>query len=98
VNLVARAPGLYDRYDALPRWARETLDAHAYDERPRLYTFEQLEKAQTDDVYWNAAQRELVATGRMHGRMRMYWMKLLLMWTPDPQTAFQWGIALNDRW
>jgi deoxyribodipyrimidine photo-lyase len=34
----------------------------------------------------------------MHGRMRMYWAKRLLEWTPDPETAFAWAVELNDRW
>jgi hypothetical protein len=34
---------------------------------------EQLEKAQTHDELWNAAQLEMVHLGKMHGFMRMYW-------------------------
>ena len=29
-------------------------------------------------LYWNAAQLEMVKTGKMHGYMRMYWAKKIL--------------------
>jgi len=32
----------------------------------------QLERSETDDSYWNAAQSEMVLNGKMHGYMRMY--------------------------
>lgn len=37
-------------------WAQKTLKDHAKDPRPYVYTREQLEKAQTHDKLWNAAQ------------------------------------------
>lgn len=37
-------------------WAQKTLKDHAKDERPYIYTREQLEKAKTHDKLWNAAQ------------------------------------------
>ena len=36
---------------------------------------EQLEKGETYDTLWNASQKEMVHTGKMHGFMRMYWAK-----------------------
>ncbi len=48
---------------ALPPWAFASLQAHAGDRRAHLYTREQLEAGETHDPLWNAAQRELVATG-----------------------------------
>ena len=36
---------------------------------------DQLEKAETHDELWNAAQNEMVYHGKMHGFMRMYWGK-----------------------
>ena len=36
---------------------------------------EQLEKGETYDELWNASQKEMVHTGKMHGFMRMYWAK-----------------------
>jgi len=59
--------------------AAASLARHAADVRPRIYTQDQLERGATGDVAWNAAQREMIATGRMHGYMRMYWAKQLLL-------------------
>ena len=71
-----------------PEWARKTLAAHAGDRRPVLYTAAQLEAGETHDPLWNAAQKEMVLTGRMHNYLRMYWAKKILEWTPDAETAF----------
>jgi deoxyribodipyrimidine photo-lyase len=57
-----------------------------------------LELAETHDELWNAAQREMVVTGWMHNYMRMYWAKKILEWAPDPATAFDWAVILNDRY
>jgi len=46
----------YDRIEGAPSWAQETLSVHSEDRREFLYTEEQLEKAQTHDNLWNAAQ------------------------------------------
>jgi len=88
----------YDQFAGLPRWARESLDRHRADDRPFRYAPEALEAAATHDPYWNAAQRQMVRTGKMHGYMRMYWGKKLLEWNPDPETAFATAIRLNDRY
>ena len=88
----------YDSIAGLPEWAKKTLDVHASDPREYLYPMEVLESGETDDPYWNAAQREVRCTGRMHGYMRMYWGKKLLEWSPDPATAFSRAVALNDRY
>jgi deoxyribodipyrimidine photo-lyase len=89
---------LYDRFKGLPAWARQTLEAHASDKRPYIYSRKQLEEAQTHDPYWNAAQRESVVRGKMHGYMRMYWGKKILEWTADPEEAFETAVCLNDRY
>ena len=34
-----------------------------------------MEPGRTHDAYWNAAQLEMVITGKMHNYMRMYWAK-----------------------
>lgn len=51
---------LYDQYEGLPLWARKTLEDHINDPREYLYEIFQFEKAETDDPYWNAAQKELL--------------------------------------
>jgi deoxyribodipyrimidine photo-lyase len=87
----------YDNWECAAPWARKTLIEHAGDPRER-YTFEQLERGETRDELWNAAQCEMVATGWMHNYMRMYWGKKILEWAPDPVRAFEWAVTLNDRY
>ncbi|MDX9702877.1 MAG: deoxyribodipyrimidine photo-lyase [Candidatus Auribacterota bacterium] len=88
----------YDSFDALPGWARMTLEEHAGDTREYVYDLCQLEKAQTHDKYWNAAQTEMVVTGKMHGYMRMYWGKKIIEWTSSPAQAYDTAIYLNDKY
>jgi deoxyribodipyrimidine photo-lyase len=84
--------------DGFPAWARATLDRHRRAPRDYSYTPEQFEQAQTHDDLWNAAQREMVRTGKMHGYLRMYWAKKILEWTPSPEEALKIAITLNDRY
>jgi len=88
----------YDSCAAFPEWARITLEEHRRDPRPRLYSRDQLEAAQTDDPLWNAAQRDLVIGGKMHSYLRMYWAKKILEWSPSPEEALAAAVALNDRY
>ncbi|MEO0324776.1 MAG: deoxyribodipyrimidine photo-lyase, partial [Myxococcota bacterium] len=76
-NMAALSPR-FTEYESLPEWAQKTLAEHEGDERPYLYTHAQLEGAETHDEIWNAAQRELVRTGRMHNYLRMLWGKKIL--------------------
>ena len=69
---------------ALPGWALQTLGAHAGDRRAHVYSLEELENGATHDPLWNAAQRELVATGTMHNYLRMLWGKKVLEWSASP--------------
>ncbi len=84
--------------ECLPDWAASTLADHAQDKREYNYAFHELESAQTHDPYWNAAQMEMVLTGRMHSYMRMYWGKKILEWSPDPVEAFAVALKLNDKY
>jgi deoxyribodipyrimidine photo-lyase len=88
----------YDNYECLPNWARKTLAEHAKDRREVLYSSEQWERARTHDPYWNAAQKEMVLTGRMHNYMRMYWGKKILEWSRSPEEGFQTALRLNNRY
>ena len=88
----------YDNWECAEPWARQTLVDHTADPRPFRYTFRQLERAETHDEIWNAAQREMVTGGWMHNYMRMYWAKMILEWAPDPARAFEWAVTLNDRY
>ena len=97
-NMSHRHPDTFDKYESLPDWAQKTLDEHAKDPRPVVYSLEQLESAQTHDEIWNAAQRELVATGRMHNYLRMLWGKKILHWTESPHQALEVLIELNNKY
>jgi deoxyribodipyrimidine photo-lyase len=86
------------RFSSLPRWAQQTLSAHAKDRREHLYGLEQLDRGETADPLWNAAQRELREDGRIHGYLRMLWGKKILEWSPSPDEALGRLAHLNDRY
>jgi deoxyribodipyrimidine photo-lyase len=89
---------MYDTYESLPHWARATLELHKKDKREYVYTRDHLEHSQTHDPYWNAAQREMVVRGKMHGYMRMYWGKKIIEWTRSPHEAFSIALSLNNKY
>lgn len=97
INFALHNPD-YDSLAGCPAWARTTLAKHALDPRAWTYTREELEQARTHDELWNASQRELLLTGRMHGYMRMYWAKKILEWTASPEQAFADAVYLNDKY
>lgn len=86
----------YDKLSGAPKWAQENLAAHANDPREYSYSCDEFEKAKTHDPAWNAAQRQLVRSGKMHGYMRMYWAKKILEWSASPQEALDTLLYLND--
>lgn len=88
----------YDRYEGLPAWTRQTLRDHKQDKRPAVYHPDILEKAETHDVYWNAAMQEMRVSGYMHNYMRMYWGKKILQWSENPRTAFKTILHLNNKY
>ena len=98
INFVKFSPDTYDTADAAENWARISIAEHARDEREHVYKLAQLERAETYDELWNAAQIQMVETGWMHNVMRMYWAKKILEWTPDVATAVQYAIHLNDKY
>jgi deoxyribodipyrimidine photo-lyase len=97
VNFVTFNPH-YDSLRGCEPWARATLASHRRDRRSHVYSEAQLESASTHDPLWNAAQRQMVEQGWMHGYARMYWAKKILEWTRDPADAFQRAVRLNDRY
>lgn len=86
----------YDSLRGAADWALATLEKHSQDTREFMYTKEQFEHAKTHDEAWNAAQRQLTRTGKMHGYMRMYWAKKVLEWSASPAEAHQILVYLND--
>jgi len=93
-----RGRDVRDLESALPGWAWQTLATHAGDERPWHYEPEQLEAALTHDPIWNAAQRELVATGAIHNYLRMLWGKKVLEWSRHPEIAYRTLVHLNNKY
>jgi deoxyribodipyrimidine photo-lyase len=88
----------YDNFAGFPLWAQKTLNDHRSDEREHTYSSDMFEQAKTHDPIWNAAQQEMVKTGKMHGYMRMYWAKKILEWTATPEQAQEIAIYLNDKY
>jgi deoxyribodipyrimidine photo-lyase len=97
VNFVKHVPN-YDSVECAPEWAQKTLREHARDKRDPIYTLEQLERAETYDELWNAAQMQMVKMGWMHNYLRMYWAKKILEWTPNPAKAWEYAVILNDKY
>jgi deoxyribodipyrimidine photo-lyase len=98
VNFVKFHTETYDTHESAENWARQSIAAHARDEREHVYTLPELEHAGTYDELWNASQIQMVESGWMHNVMRMYWAKKILEWTPDVDTAVRYAIYLNDKY
>lgn len=88
----------YDQFEGLPSWCRQTLREHERDRREYIYSLSEFEKAKTHDPYWNAAQKEMVLQGKMHGTMRMYWGKKIMEWSQKPEHAFKRALYLNNKY
>ena len=97
INYVTFNPH-YGSFSGLPNWAKKTLIEHGDDSREIQYSLKELEEAETHDPYWNAAQQEMMKTGKMHGYMRMYWGKKILEWTQNPQEGFRLALYLNNKY
>ncbi len=88
----------YDSFKGFHEWARKSLNEHRKDKREFVYSLKQFENAKTHEELWNAAQMELMKTGKLHGYMRMYWAKKILEWTKSPENALSIAIYLNDKY
>jgi deoxyribodipyrimidine photo-lyase len=88
----------YDVFESLPPWALKTLEAHEADDREWVYDLDALEHARTHDPLWNAAQRQLVSEGGMHGYLRMLWGKKILQWSSTPREALAAMVELNNKY
>ena len=91
-------PAYFDLESVLPAWAMKSLNDHAGDHREHKYTLEEFENADTHDPLWNAAQRELVATGRIHNYLRMLWGKKVLEWSETVGKAYLVLEHLNNKY
>jgi len=94
----ARKDSAFGTWEGIPTWARETLTQHQGDRREAIYSYGELEAAQTGDPIWNAAQRQLKRTGRIHSYLRMLWGKRVLGWMKEPEEAFHTLLFLNNKY
>jgi deoxyribodipyrimidine photo-lyase len=94
----ARHAGEPASLDHLPEWALQTLRDHAADKRPQIYSLDELERAVTYDELWNAAQKELLLRGKIHGYYRMYWGKKIIEWSCSYEDALHAMVYLHDRY
>ena len=88
----------YDNIKCLPNWAYQTIMNHKKDKREYNYSLDILENAETHDDYWNAAQIQMLKTGKMHGYMRMYWGKKIIEWSKNPEDAYNNAVFLNNKY
>jgi hypothetical protein len=81
---------------AIPPWAQQSLAARA-----RIIgapSARQLDRGETDDPLWDAAQQRLRRDGALHNNVRMTWGKQLVVWTHDPAQALARLEDLNHRY
>ena len=87
-----------DTLDAVPKWARESLDQHNDDPREQNCCWETLARADSGRPLWDAAQRSLLKHGELHNSVRMTWGKAMLAWLRSPSRALQLTLDLNHRY
>ena len=97
-NFLWYAPDTYDTISAGAQWAQDSLELHRSDPREYIYKLDEFEAGKTHDDLWNAAQIQVVKTGKMHGFLRMYWAKKILEWTSSPSDALNYAQYLNDKY
>ena len=89
----------YDDFNHMTvNWAYKTMDRHVGDKRPYLYTADDYINQKTHDPYFNAAMKEMIATGYMKNYMRMYWGKKIIEWSEDFKTAYNTILTLNNTY
>jgi deoxyribodipyrimidine photo-lyase len=88
----------YDNVLSFHEWSQKTHVKHAGDARDYIYTLAEFETATTHDTLWNAAQNQMLRTGKMHGFMRMYWAKKVFEWTESAEVAMSTLVYLNDTY
>jgi deoxyribodipyrimidine photo-lyase len=84
--------------EAIPDWARRELRTGESDDRPALYTAEEMEHAQTTEPLWNAAQMAYVRDGWMPNPLRMLWGKSVIQWTRNAGEALGILEHLNNKY
>lgn len=86
--------------DAIPKWAISYLEKQRSSSAEGVYTYEQLEQANTSDPTWNAMQSYLSDMGELHNNARMTWGKTVVHWQAkhySPRQVLLHLCWLNDR-
>ena len=86
----------YTKIESAWNWAKELIKKEG--RTRQIYSEKQMEEANTDDRAWNAAQLEMIITGKMSGYMRMYWAKKISDWSSTRQKALNFANNLNDKY
>lgn len=97
INYALRNPR-YDAYAGLPDWSKDSLEKHRDDPRDPQFTASEFEAAATDDRLWNTAMWQMIHEGWLPNRLRMYWAKQILLWSPSAQAAWRTTVHLNDKY
>ncbi|MBE2249277.1 MAG: deoxyribodipyrimidine photolyase [Myxococcus sp.] len=97
-NAAALQPDTFGTLQTLPAFAKATHQKHAKDPRPHLYSYQQLERAETHDELWNATQRQMVRDGWFHNYLRMLWGKKILEWSASAGEALSRMERLMNRY
>ncbi len=84
--------------EALPRWARQTLEEHSVDPRHTVASWESLARGRSGHPLWDACQRSLLRHGELHNNVRMTWGKSMLHYAHSPQRSLHLAIDLNHRY
>ena len=84
--------------EAIPEWARRELVTGESDPRPALYADWELERAETGEPLWNAAQMAYVRDGWMPNPLRMLWGKAVIQWTRNARDALSILEHLNNKY
>jgi len=87
-----------DSLENVPDWAKLTMRDHRRDRREITYTREQFARAETQDALWNAAQKEMLRDGKIHGYYRMYWGKKVIEWSRTYREALDTLLYIHNRW
>ncbi len=84
--------------EALPRWARATLESRRRDPRAADFSLETLARGRSGDALWDTAQASLLRHGELHNNLRMTWAKAIPLWTRTPEAAMAALVDLNHRY
>ena len=86
----------YESVNSAWDWALNLMSKESNNNQ--LYSLKDMENANTEDAVWNAAQYQMISTGKMHGYMRMYWAKKIAEWSKNRQIALNIANYLNDKY